>query len=197
MGEGQHVLPLIRWLVLAGLLGAQVASAEQMTFTLDTERSEVRILLGAFLHTVSGVAPVGAASFRWDAEDGSASGQAVVQAALLDTGIDGRNQKMRETVLLTSLHPEIRFEATGFELRQPGDDEMRFVLRGNLVLLGASHEVELETYARRRPDDSWKARADLYVPYVEWGLEDPSMPLFAVDKHVTVEIKAIGRLTRP
>lgn len=186
---------LTRGLLLGVLLVAQPGLAEPMTFTLDPQRSEVRILLGAFLHTVAGSAPVAATSFRWDADDGSASGSAVVQAASLDTGIERRNRKMRELVLQAARHPEIRFEATGFELRQAGRDEMRFVLAGTLTLLGRAHPVELETHARRRPDDSWKARANLHVPYVEWGLEDPSMPLLAVDKHVTVEIKAVGSLS--
>ena len=170
--------------------------AEQMTFVLDAERSEVRIRLGATLHTVPGSAPVGASTLTWDTETGVASGQVVIQSADLDTGIDARNAKMHDLVLKTLEHPEISFEATGFELRQPGTDEMRFVLKGTLTLVGTSHEIELESHARRRGDDSWKARADLNVPYVEWGLEDPSMALFGVDKHVAVEVKAIGTLTR-
>jgi polyisoprenoid-binding protein YceI len=183
-------------LTLAVLAVALPALSEQMTFVLDSERSEVRILLGATLHTVPGSAPIGPATLTWDTESGEASGQVVIQSAELDTRIDARNAKMHEIVLKTLEHPEIIFEATGFELRQPGDDEMRFVLRGALTLVGTTQQIEFETHARRRGDDSWKARADLNVPYVEWGLEDPSMPLFGVDKHVAVEVKAIGTLTR-
>ena len=135
-------------------------------------------------------------TLRWNSETGEASGRVVIQADALDTGIDARNAKMREVVLLTSTYPEIVFEATGFELRQPGQEEMRFLLKGTLILVGDAHQIELETHARRRGDGSWKARADLSVPYVEWGLADPSMPLFGVDKHVSVEVKAVGTLTR-
>jgi hypothetical protein len=115
-------------LTLAVLAVALPALSEQMTFVLDSERSEVRILLGATLHTVPGSAPIGPATLTWDTESGEASGQVVIQSAELDTRIDARNAKMHEIVLKTLEHPEIIFEATGFELRQPGDDEMRFVL---------------------------------------------------------------------
>jgi polyisoprenoid-binding protein YceI len=144
---------------LAVLASALPALSEQMTFVLDSERSEVRILLGATLHTVPGSAPIGPATLTWDTESGEASGQVVIQSADLDTGIDARNAKMHEVVLKTLEHPEIIFEATGFELRQPGDDEMRFVLKGTLTLVGTAHEIEFESHARRRGDDSWKVRA--------------------------------------
>ncbi len=170
--------------------------AEEMVYTLDTDRSEVRIVLGAMLHTVRGSAPLGAATLTWNTETGEASGLVVIQSGLIDTGIDARNAKMHEVVLKTLEHPEIIFEATGFQLRQPGENEMRFVLKGNLTLVGVTHEIEFESHARRRGDDSWKVRADLNVPYVEWGLEDPSPTFFGVDKHVSVEVKAIGTLRR-
>ena len=181
---------LFSWLV------AGVVHAEPMRFELDTERSEVRVVLGATLHTVEGVVPVGPATFVWDADEGSASGRVVIEAGALDTGIDARNEKMHERVLRSAEFPEIIFEATGFDLRQDGEQEMRFVLEGRLTVLGTRHAVELETHARRRGDGSWKARANVDVPYVEWGLEDPSLPLFSVDKYVIVEVKAVGRLTR-
>jgi len=178
------------------LLTAMPAFAEKMVFTLDTKESEVRIILGATLHTVDGRAALEPASFTWDTDSGSASGRAVVRASRLRTGIDARDQKMREDVLLSALHPEIVFEATGFELRQSGAEKLRFVLKGELTLLGVGHEIELETRAHLRSDNSWKARADLNLPYVQWGLTDPSLPLFAVDKYVTVEVKAVGSLAR-
>ena len=182
--------------IVCVLLAAMPALAEKMVFTLDTKQSEVRIILGATLHTVDGRAALEPATFTWDTDSGSASGRAVVQASRLRTGIDARDQKMREDVLRIALHPEIVFEATGFELRQSGAEKLRFVLKGDLSLLGVSHEIELETHAHLRPDKSWKARADLNVPYVQWGLTDPSLPLFSVEKHVTVEVKAVGSLER-
>jgi polyisoprenoid-binding protein YceI len=191
------MLPLRSLLaILAALATALPVAAEKMTYVLDTERSEVRILLGATLHTVLGRARLGAATLTWDTETGEASGQIVIQSTDLDTGIESRNRKMHEVVLKALEHPEITFDATGFELRQPGDNEMRFVLQGRLMLLGTTHEIELESHARRRGNGSWKVRADLNVPYVEWGLEAPSIAFLSVDKHVAVEVKAIGTLTR-
>lgn len=187
---------LPRLSLLCVLLTAMPAFAEKMVFTLDTKESEVRIILGATLHTVDGRAALEPATFRWDTDSGSASGRVVVQANRLRTGIDARDQKMREDVLVSALHPEIVFEATGFELRQSSAEKLRFVLKGDLSLLGVRHEIELETHAHPRPDNSWKARADLSLPYVEWGLTDPSLPLFSVDKYVTVEVKAVGSLER-
>lgn len=167
-----------------------------MVFTLDAKESEVRIILGATLHTVDGRAALEPATFRWNTDTGSASGRAVIQTSRLRTGIDARDEKMREDVLQSALHPEVVFEATGFELRQAGAEKMRFVLKGKLTLLGTGHEIELETHAHLRPDKSWKARADLNLPYVQWGLTDPSLPFFSVDKYVLVEVKAVGSLER-
>jgi len=192
------VLSLTRccWIAAVACLLASAAGAEAWEFTLDPERSDVKMSLGATLHTVPGEVPIESGRIRYDAEAGTASGRVVIQAGLLDTGIDARNEKMHELVLVSAEHPEIVFEARGFELRQKSDDEMRFVLRGDLTLVGATHALELETHAVRKPDGRWRARAKVTIPYVEWGLVDPSMFLFSVEKYVTLEVKAVGPVER-
>ncbi len=36
--------------------------------------------------------------------------------------------------------------------------------------------------------------SDLRIPYIEWGLRDPSVFIHRVEKHVNVTVRMIGRL---
>lgn len=86
------------------------------------------------LHDFTGVTSQVRGSFHADFDDpqGAWTGEVVVQAASLVTGVDGRDENMREH-LDTKKHAEIRFALERFRPAQDGIDVARQTARGDVV----------------------------------------------------------------
>jgi hypothetical protein len=61
-------------------------------------------------------------------------------------------------------------------------------------LHGAEHEATM-TAQVQTTGDHWSARMHFTVPYVKWGLKNPSTFLLRVSSNVDIDIRATGRLT--
>lgn len=160
---------------------------------LDVEDVSVTFTLGAVAHTVEGTIPVTFADVQIDPASGELFGEIVLDARGADTGNRRRDRKMHEDVLLSNEHPEIVFVPDRFEGTMPESGSGRGTLHGRVRLLGVEHDVELATRLERA-DGELALEAELRAPYVEWGLEDPSVFVLRVEKHVDVRIRATLRL---
>ncbi len=177
-----------------GTVEAQDGSSEWV-FEGDPEASSVTFELGATMHTVEGTAEVTGGSVRFDPAAGSASGRIEVSAESLETGNDGRDEDMHQKVLESERYPEIYFEAE--ELSGPFEPRgtSRVTLDGVFGIHGNEHPISL-TFDVRAGGEALEASTEFRLPYVEWGMEDPSKFLLRVEKHVTVRIDAVGTLSQ-
>ena len=66
-------------------------------------------------------------------------------------------------------------------------------MHGVFQLHGASHEITLHFLVRNDGGDL-AASTDLTIPYIEWGLKNPSTFLLRVSDKVQMHIQATGRL---
>jgi polyisoprenoid-binding protein YceI len=175
------------------LAAAAPAGAEPLTLRLDPQASHVRFELDALAHTIHGSLAVERGEVRFDAEAGTASGEIVVDARSAKTSNGSRDRKMHETVLESARFPRIVFSPTRVSgaFRREGRSDLQ--LAGTIALHGASHPVVLAAQVEVH-GGVVKARAPLTVPFVEWGLEDPSNLLLRVAKQVQVAIEAQGAL---
>lgn len=213
---------LVLW-VLASPLSAQPDEPPgdrfPWTFELDAGASRVQFTLGAFLHKVEGSFRVTRGEIRFDPETGRASGRVVVDATSGDTGNEKRDRDMHSKVLESEHYPEIVLEVrevrddagaseSGQEAQGKQEDALpggvpgQLILEGTLSLHGGEHEVSIPV--RISPAEAsgaeealqLKATGTFRVPYVEWGLEDPSTFFLRVEKHVDVSVHAEGLLRR-
>ncbi len=187
---------------LVVLLVAAAASAEPegssvWTFELVPRESEVRFELGATLHTVRGTFDVTRGRARFDPETGAVSGRVVVDAGSGDSGNGTRDANMREWVLESETHPEIVFEPTRLDVAERSEERLRGRLEGRLTIHGGPHTIAVPLDARRIEGSRWRVHGAFDVPFVEWGMTDPSNFLLSVDKVIAVEFTAEGDLTRP
>jgi len=173
---------------------AQPASAaDRLRFVLDPARTTIRFELPAFLHTVHGSFLLKRGTVELDAASGEASGEIVVDLAGGQTGNASRDRRMHGEVLETARYPEadlILRHVTGAVA--PGGDstiEMAAILR----LHGAEHAVTLPLKVHAESGEA-SVTGRFEVPYVSWGLKDPSTTLLRVGKSVKVEIQARGRV---
>lgn len=183
---------MVLLVALAGL-GASEARSDDVRFAFDPETTEISFELGAFMHTVHGSARLQEGAVVADLERRELSGEVVVDATSAETGNAKRDRKMHRKVLLSEEHPQIVLRPRSWEGEIDLDEESAVTARGTLVLLGEEHEVTLPVTVR--PENGKAEVAFTFdLPYVEWGLEDPSTFVLRVEKTVTVEVRATARL---
>jgi polyisoprenoid-binding protein YceI len=188
-------LPATLALVLTVLLGAPLRAASY-TFTLDPAASKITFLLDAFLHKVHGTAPVERGEIRFDST-GHAEGEVVVDATKADTGNDSRDQDMHTKVLESAKYKDIVLTVDSYEGKFDPAAPSKVVVIGRFRIHGAEHPLRLDLSLKpagagtSRP---LEATTTFSVPYVEWGMTDPSKAFLHVGKAVDVTIDAKGSL---
>lgn len=183
--------------ILAGALcaGPALAAGEMLVFHLDPDETAVDFQLGATLHTVQGRLGTASGRIAFDPSSGLAAGEVVIDLSGAETGIERRDRKMHEQVLETDRFPEAVYRVERIDLPdrslQPGRNDLQ--LHGSLEFHGATHPVSVPAVATLE-NGRVSATAWIEVPYVDWGLPDPSFFVLRVGKTVRVEIEAAGRL---
>jgi polyisoprenoid-binding protein YceI len=167
-----------------------LAAAEQV-LTLDPEATTVTFSLGATGHDIHGTMGLTAGELRFDAETGEASGSLTIDATLAVSGNRKRDKKMHRKVLETETYPEIAFAPSRIEGTVTMTGESDVTLVGVVAIHGDEHEVSLPTHVEMT-EAGFTARATLTVPYVEWGMHDPSVMILRVAKVVEIVIEATG-----
>lgn len=180
-------------LLAAALLTPVPLSAETLVLELDPRKTTIELTFGATLHTVRGLIDLTLGRIELDPETGIASGRIVLSATSARTGNARRDRKMHEKILESGRYPNIAFdvERVSGELRRSGRSDLQ--LHGTLDFHGSRRQIALPAEANVQGDEV-TAAAYLIVPYVEWGLADPSFLLLRVAKEVRVDIRAAGRL---
>jgi polyisoprenoid-binding protein YceI len=177
---------------VAWALGAAVRAEERMLH-VDPAASRVTFTLQATLHQVEGSFSVRSGEVRFDAATGGASGEIVVAAASGETGNARRDRKMHAEVLESARWPELTFTPARIAGGLAPQGESEVTVRGVLRLQGQPHEVEVPL-AIQIEANRLRAEGSLSVPYVAWGLADPSSLVLRVGKTVEVRILISGTL---
>lgn len=177
-------------LVLA--LGAS-ARAEPFRLVLDPAATEISFTLGATLHTVHGRFTLASGDIVFDPETGAASGEIRVDARSGDTGIERRDRVMHEEVLDSAGHPLLVLYPERIEVVGRGANALTGRLFGSFAVRGARHPIALDFEGSRQGD---RARVTLRfdVPWVAWGLPNPSNLLLSVDETLAVAVRTGGTL---
>jgi polyisoprenoid-binding protein YceI len=189
-----------RVLLLIGVavtVAAPLAAAPRL-LELDGARTSIEVRFGATLQNVRGrLGPV-AGTVEFDDQTGNPAGGAIVVDLLeADTGVARRNRKMHEKILETQRYPRAVFSLERIDLPsplRPGRNTLQ--LHGVLDLHGSRHALSLPVVAIVEGEEV-TATGFTTIPYVEWGLRDPSYLLLRVAKEVRVDVKATGRLKTP
>lgn len=191
---------LMKRLLRAGLVAlgvacalGRVAYAQEITLTLDPEKTTVSFTLEATLHTVHGTFRLKSGVVRFDPATGAASGMVVVDARSGETGNKRRDRNMHKDVLQSERYPEITFAPTRVTGSLVAQGQSSVSVEGVLRLCGSDHSMTL-------PFEVQTGAGDLHtttrftVPYVAWGLKNPSTFWLHVADKVELSVAAEGRL---
>lgn len=165
--------------------------AQQTVVTLDPAATQVTFTLGATMHTVEGSFKLKNGEVRFDPSTGNASGSVVVDATSGNTDNTSRDQNMHRRVLESAKFPEIIFtpdHMTG-SIAPQGTSTVQ--LSGRFQLLGQEHPMTLAVSVEPGLNGGpWHVSTKFTVPYVEWGLKNPSTFVLRVRNTVDLEINA-------
>ncbi len=167
--------------------------AQELVFNFDPVQTHVEYTLGDILHTVHGAFRVKSGFVKFDRLTGAAQGLIVVDATSGDSGSDGRDRRMHKEILESQRYPEITFVPQHVRGQIVNQQESHLQIEGMLTLHGTQHPVTVA--ARLNPKgDQLDATIQFDVPYVKWGLENPSTFILRVSSTVNIDIRASGRL---
>jgi len=185
----------IRYLlaVLLLLLPLSSARASQEIFRLDPESTRVTFSVGATFHTVNGTARLTRGEIRLDPDSGAASGEVVIDAGSLSTQEASRDRKMQADVLESGKFPEISFTADRILGTLLTDGASEVTLQGTIEIHGEKHPLSIPTHVHAS-GGRISGTAGFLVPYVEWGMKDPSVFFFRMKKQVAINLDFAGGL---
>jgi polyisoprenoid-binding protein YceI len=182
----------IRTLLLL-VLTAAPAPAQMQEVVLDfvPAQTTVHYTVEATLHAVHGSFDLKRGQVHFNPSTGAISGEIVVDATTGQSGNDGRDRKMHRQVLESTRYSGIVFRPDRVEgsITQQGPSIIQ--VHGTFSIHGEAHEITIPVEAELAPN-TWTATARFTVPYVKWGLKNPSTFILHVSETVAIEVQASG-----
>jgi polyisoprenoid-binding protein YceI len=176
------------------LLLASTALAQHETFQVNPGSSDVAMTLGASDHATHGTFHVQSGSINFDPKAAQISGTVVVAAGSGKTGNDSRDKKMTTEVLDAPHFTDITFTPKSYQgtIASTGDSTIQ--VTGVFTLHGTPHDLTLPMQIHI-DGTQCTAKTHFVVPYVKWGLKDPSIFILKVAKEVDIDLTLVGTLS--
>jgi polyisoprenoid-binding protein YceI len=177
--------------VVLGLTAATRAQAPAtpLAITLDPSTTSIRWTLDTTAHTVHGTFKLKNGAFKIDPATGGVNGEIVVDAASGDSGDSARDKHMHSAVLESAQYPTIAFRPTHIDGKIDLAATGSVVVDGILNLHGQDHPMKITVDLH--PHGVGVALATHFtVPFIAWGLKDPSTFIFRTGKQVTLDVEA-------
>ena len=160
------------------------------SFELDPSKTEINFALPATMHTVHGTFTLKRGSIQVDPVTGKAGGEIVIDLTSAASGSGSRDKRMHNDILETKKYPEAVFKPDSMKGRLETEGESQLDLHGVFNIRGADHEMNLQLLVDAQGAGRYTATSHFEIPYVDWGIKDPSNFLIKVDKKVLMEVKA-------
>jgi polyisoprenoid-binding protein YceI len=184
--------------IIAALLiiGAQAAHAQDkgLKVLLDPAQTEIRWKLNGSIHAVHGTFKLKSGEFLFNPATGVAEGEILVDATTGESGNAARDKKMQDEVLESNRYPAIFFHPIRIKgAFKAGEGMQELVGEGTFNIHGADHPIDLPLKVQIA-GGMVTATTQFTVPYVDWGMKNPSRLLLRVGKQVEIEVTAKGTL---
>jgi len=165
-------------------------SAYAASFDLDSSRTEIGFTLHDVLHTVHGTFRMKYGSIQWDPETGKASGLVVVDVASGASGSGVRDRRMHQEILESERYPNAVFTPDRVEGQVALQGLSHVDVHGMLLIHGDQHELVLHIIVQAN-GSQYLVSTHFTIPYVEWGMKNPSNFLLKVDGKVEMDVHAV------
>ena len=178
---------------LTTLFLAPASLAQESIVQLDPGQTKIEFSLSGNMHTVHGKFALKSSTIRFDPSSGKISGTIVVDATSGDSGNSGRDKKMHREILESAKFPEIVFTPAQMTGAVAAEGASKVEVSGQFRLHGLDHDVTLPIDIKT---DGRNLQITIHteIPYVQWGLKNPSNFFLRVADKVAIDIEATGRV---
>jgi polyisoprenoid-binding protein YceI len=181
-------------LALAVILGP-AALAQHQTFTVNPDASDVKMKLNTTHEVVNGTFHVQSGSINFDRTASNVSGTIIVAAGSGKTGNDSRDKKMNKDILKVDQFSTVSFAPKTYDGTIAASGDSTIQVSGVFTLLGTPHDL---TIPMQIHIDGSKAMAkgQFVVPYVQWGLKNPSFLIWKAENNVGIDLNLVGQISK-
>ena len=169
--------------------------AQQQTFVVDPAASEVRITLNTTHEVVNGTFHAQSGSIAFDRSTPKMSGLITVAAGSGKTGNDSRDKRMNKEILKVDQYTTVSFEPKSYagSIAPSGDSTIQ--VTGIFTLLGAPHEITIPAQVHLDGGNT-TARTHFSIPYVQWGVKNPSFMFWKAENDLAIDLKLVGTVSK-
>ena len=172
---------------------APAGRAQEFVVQLDPAQAKIDFTLGSTLHTVEGKFKLKSGAIRFDPSSGKISGSIIVDATSAESGNAGRDHKMHREILESGKYPEIVFTPTQVKGTFNPKESSKLEVSGQFSLHGQDHDVtfpiDIQPAGRQL-----QMATHITIPYIKWGLKNPSTFILRASDKVEVDIHAVGQV---
>jgi len=175
------------------LILAPAALAQHQTFAVNPDASEVKMTLKTTHELVNGSFHIQSGLIEFDRSNPKMSGLVIVLPNSGKTGNGSRDKKMYKDILMVEQFATVTFQPETYSgnLAPSGDSNIQ--VTGIFTLLGTPHEITVPMKIHIEGAGA-TAKGHFVVPYVQWGLKNPSFLIWKADDDVAIDLNLVGHV---
>lgn len=159
------------------------------TFDFDPSKTRIDFTLHDPLHTVHGTFTLKRGNMQLDPATGKASGEIVIDVPSGISGSSPRDKRMHKEILESQKYPEAVFTPDHVRGQIAPEGTSEIDVHGSFRIHGADHEVMIHFQVQAN-GSQFIATGSFTIPYVKWGMKNPSSFLLRVDDKVEIDVRA-------
>ncbi|HUJ82408.1 MAG TPA: YceI family protein [Candidatus Acidoferrales bacterium] len=201
MRIGSYRLPIRAVAVAVAVIWSQhvtwaQSAPTQVSLELDPAESKIDWTLSATFHTVHGTFALTKGNVQFYPGTGKLDGEITADARSGQSGDSGRDRNMHEKVIESGKYPAVTFSPDRVDGKIALQGGSKVQLHGIFEIHGEKHELIVPAEVNFS-GDRWTAKSVFEIPYVQWGMKNPSNFFLHVGDTVKIELELTGRAILP
>jgi polyisoprenoid-binding protein YceI len=173
---------------------APAVLAQHQTFSVNPDASEVKMKLNTTHEVVNGTFHIQSGSINFDRTTSHISGIVIVAAGSGKTGNDSRDKKMNKDILKVDQFATVSFAPKAYNGTIAASGDSTIQVSGVFTLLGIAHDLTIPMQIHIDGSKA-TAKAQFVVPYVQWGLKNPSFMIWKAENDVAIVLNLVGQVS--
>lgn len=174
---------------------ATSAFAQHQAFVVNPDASQVKFTLNTTREIVNGTFHVQSGSIEFNRAAPTMSGSVVVLAGSGKTGNGTRDKRMNREILKVDRYATVSFEPKSYTGAIAASGDSAIQVTGIFTLLGTPHQITIPMQVHLDGAGA-TVKAHFVVPYIQWGVKDPSFLIWKAAKDVAIDIDLVGAISQ-